>query len=69
VPDFQIGSILKWKFPASLLVAALIFFLLWKVCDLPLALCVAVGVVVPLLIFYYLRRPFWEWLFDLLCWW
>jgi len=66
--DSRIGSILKWKSLAALLLTAVVFFLLWKLWDLPVPLCAAVAVVVALLVIY-IRRPFWEWLIDMLSWW
>lgn len=64
----QVGSILKWKFLGALLLAAALFFLFWKLWDLPVALSAIIAVVVAVLLFY-LKRPFWEWLFDMLSWW
>ncbi len=64
----RFGSILKWKFLAALILAAGLFFLCWRLGQLPIPLCVTIGVVAAIIVFY-IRRSFWEWLIELIWWW
>jgi len=64
----QIGTNLIWKLIGALVLAVGVGFLIRTLSDFPVPVCVAIAVILALFVFF-VRRPFWEWLLDLMFWW